>query len=360
MANTLSQPLSFTRWLAPLVDEATFDFYARRINPAWRWSRVICRVAKIESVAADMVAFTLKPNRNWGGFEAGQHLQVYVEINGVRHSRSYSMTNIPNSGGEIQFAVKRVPGGLVSNWLHDQIKVGAYIEVGQAFGNQKLPCNQPLLLIAGGSGITPVMSWLQKLARHYQHADVVLLQYSRDQATLPFQKQLKQLAATMPNFQHLTIITDRPGQPPIIFDDQQLSQLVPDAQRRAAFACGPASLANAVRDLWHSRQYTQPLLTEAFSPPALPSGDSVRAVALSYSRSGKQQQGNSGATLLQQAETHGLKPTSGCRMGICFSCVCKKESGTVHNLLTGETSSEPGEMIRICVSTPVSDVTLDL
>ena len=64
MSNTLSQPLSFSRWLSPLVDEATFDFYARRINPTWRWSRVICRVTKIEPVAADMLAFTLKPNRD--------------------------------------------------------------------------------------------------------------------------------------------------------------------------------------------------------------------------------------------------------------------------------------------------------
>lgn len=360
MSNTASHTLSFTRWLSPLADEATFDFYARRINPTWRWSRVICRVTKIEPVAADMLAFTLKPNGNWRGFEAGQHLQVYAEINGVRHSRSYSMTNTPNPAGEIQFAVKRVPGGLVSNWLQDKLKTGDHIEIGQAFGTQKLPCNQPLLLVAGGSGITPVMSWLQHLAHRYQHADVVLLQYARDAATLPFQQQLAQIAAKMPNFTLQTILTDHPGQPPIVFDDQQLTQRVPDAQRRAAFACGPSSLTSAVRQVWQARGYTQPLLTEAFSPPALPDNSSVHPVALSYSRSGKQQQGSSGVNLLQQAEAHGLKPASGCRMGICFSCVCKKESGTVTNLLTGETSSEPGEMIRLCVSTPVSDVTLDL
>ena len=348
------------RWLDALVDEATFDFYARWLSPQLRWRRVICKVEKIVPVASDMLAFSLKPNRNWQGFRPGQHLQVYAEINGVRHSRSYSLTNIQSADGQIEFAVKQVPGGLLSNWLHQQVRVGDYLEVGQAFGDASLPSSDPLLLIAGGSGITPVMSWLHMLASEQARANVVLLQYARDAATLPFQNEIRALLQRMPNLRHIPLLTDVDGKAVEVFGAAQLDRLVPDAAQRAGFACGPASLTDAVRDVWQSRQHRLALLTEAFTPPRMDSGTAAHAVTLRYSRSGQAQQGNSGSTLLQQAEQHGLKPASGCRMGICFSCVCKKESGTVHNLLSGETSAEPGEMIRLCVSTPVSDVTLDL
>lgn len=347
------------KWLDRLVDEATFDFYAKWFSSQWRWRRVICRVERIEPVASDMLAFTLKPNGNWQGFLPGQHLQVYAEIDGVRHSRSYSLTNVPTAAGHIEFAVKQVANGLMSNWLQQHVKVGDYLEVGQAFGDISLPSADPLLMIAGGSGITPVMSWLRMLADQ-PRADVVLLQYARDAATLPFQPQIKTLQAQMPGLRHIVVLTDEAGQPSAMFGGEQLDTLVPDAAQRAAFACGPASLTDAVRALWQQRQYRRPLATEAFTPPKAVNPDAAYSVQLNFRRAGSAMVGSSATPLLQQAEQHGLKPASGCRMGICFSCVCKKESGTVHNLLSGKTSSEPGEMIRLCVSTPVSDVVLDL
>jgi ferredoxin len=69
---------------------------------------------------------------------------------------------------------------------------------------------------------------------------------------------------------------------------------------------------------------------------------------------------NSGATLLEQAEALGLQPEFGCRMGICFSCTKTKTDGTVRNVLTGEESSLPNEEVRICVSSPVGDCSVEL
>jgi ferredoxin len=81
--------------------------------------------------------------------------------------------------------------------------------------------------------------------------------------------------------------------------------------------------------------------------------------AVSFVRSEKSAP-NTGASLLEQAEELGLKPEFGCRMGICFSCVSRKETGTVRNVLTGEESALPDEDIRICVSAPVGDCAVDL
>jgi stearoyl-CoA 9-desaturase NADPH oxidoreductase len=69
---------------------------------------------------------------------------------------------------------------------------------------------------------------------------------------------------------------------------------------------------------------------------------------------------NSGLPLLEQAEDAGLAPEYGCRMGICNTCSCRKTTGTVRNVITGEISSARDEQIRICVSVPLGDVALDL
>ena len=64
--------------------------------------------------------------------------------------------------------------------------------------------------------------------------------------------------------------------------------------------------------------------------------------------------------LAQQAEAAGLQPASGCRMGICHSCTCRKTGGAVRNLITGAISTAESEDIQICVSVPVGDVEIDL
>ena len=78
-----------------------------------------------------------------------------------------------------------------------------------------------------------------------------------------------------------------------------------------------------------------------------------------FARSGRSVP-NTGEPILVQAEAAGLTPQSGCRMGICFSCPTRKSEGTVRNILTGETSSLPDEEVRICVSAPEGDCTVDL
>jgi stearoyl-CoA 9-desaturase NADPH oxidoreductase len=88
-------------------------------------------------------------------------------------------------------------------------------------------------------------------------------------------------------------------------------------------------------------------------------GDPVRC-RLVFASSGRTVDGHARSSLLDQAERAGLQPAHGCRMGICHTCKCKKLSGVVRNQLTGAISSEPGEEIQLCISTPQSDVTLDL
>jgi ferredoxin len=98
---------------------------------------------------------------------------------------------------------------------------------------------------------------------------------------------------------------------------------------------------------------------ETFTPPALTFDPDSADGVVTFAASGREA-ANSGLPLLEQAEDAGLAPEHGCRMGICNTCSCRKRTGAVRNVVTGEVSTADDDLIRICVSVPVGDVQLDL
>ena len=108
--------------LAPLVNEHVVDFYARHLHPQLSMRQVIARVTARQAASADAVTLHLVPNYLWRGFRAGQHVTLTVEIDGVRHHRVYSLSAA--NADDVQITVKRQPGGLVSNYLLDQVYDG--------------------------------------------------------------------------------------------------------------------------------------------------------------------------------------------------------------------------------------------
>jgi ferredoxin len=131
-----------------------------------------------------------------------------------------------------------------------------------------------------------------------------------------------------------------------------------DAAERCTFACGPGGFVEAVHGVWRERGYRTAPCSEAFTTAAVVGEASD--VALRFVRSSREIRGTSRRPLLAQAEAAGLRPPSGCRMGICLSCTCRKRSGTVKNLVTGAVSAELDEDVRLCISVPLTDVALDL
>jgi len=150
-----------------------------------------------------------------------------------------------------------------------------------------------------------------------------------------------------------------PGELSGRFSGHHLDRIAPDAAERCTLVCGPGGLLETANALWRERGYAELPRGEAFTPGVVTITDSSQ-IALRFARSFTDVRGRSGVPLLVQAESAGLRPRSGCRMGICRSCTCRKQSGAVKNLLTGEISAEPDEDVRLCISVPISDVTLDL
>ncbi len=353
------------RVLSPLVSPPVFDFWVRRLHPTWAWSRTLARIVERRVEARDAVTLVLQPNRHFRGFRPGQHLSVTVEVDGVRLTRSYSPTGIPRRDRRISLTVKRIVGGRVSTHLVERARVGDVVELGPAYGALCLPeassPEAPVLLLAAGSGITPLMSLVRALAARDMPVPVTLLYWARTRDELCFTRELRELAARFPALCVRFLLT---RQAPLTEDEgagridaDTLARWVPDLDAQQVYACGPSEFVAQAHAL--TAETARSVQVEAFTPPAV-DGDVTGSVRVTLSASGRVLELPRNQSLLVSLEAQGLQPAHGCRMGICNTCACGKRSGTTQNLLTHDLQDEAEQALRICVSAPRSDLVLDL
>jgi ferredoxin-NADP reductase len=259
--------------------------------------------------------------------------------------------------------VKAHPEGLVSNFLIENARPGMVLGLGPAEGDFRLPPERPerILLISGGSGITPVISMLRTLCAEGHEGPIAFLHYAPDPDLAIYRDELERIAVAHPNVRLVRSYTRAPGAGEVDghFLRGHLTEVDPEYAVAETFACGPPALLDAVREVWAAQDLKPRLHVESFVPPTLAPASGVHEGSIHFVGSDVRIP-NSGAALLEQAESAGLSPASGCRMGICHTCSCRKTAGTVRNLSTGELSSGDVEEIQICVSAPVGDVVVDL
>ena len=365
---SLTQPLAErilgSRALAALTSPHGVDRYLEQINPMWAATEVRARVVDItrETSGENPVAtITMQPTSTWRGHRAGQYVQVGVEINGARRTtRCFSISSAESNPGE-QFSItvrahqEEKPGQQrVSKFLVCEAQPGQILHLSQAQGEFTLnespatPTNNELLMISGGSGITPVMSQIRTLLRdgydgRANRKKVTFLHYARSPEDQIFAEELNRISWQDNGIDvHL-----RHGDE--FFSAESLARLVPNYRDTDTWACGPAPMMDLVTEAYDG---SPRLRTEFFKTPSISTGSAEGEMA--FTRTGTSAT-NTGAPILDQAEEQGLTPEYGCRMGICFTCVSRKTEGTVRNVMTGEESSLPDEDIRICVSAPVGD-----
>lgn len=343
------------------------DRYLELVNPLWSLREVRAKIVDVRRPAVGSVTLLLRPNRNWQGFRAGQHVALTVDVGGVWRTRCYSPAcsgHRPNGLLELTVAVE--PGGLVSRYLHADAQPGTVVRLSQAQGHFTLPDRRPehILLISGGSGITPVMSMLRTLSDEgfcatERRGQVTFLHYARSAAHVAYRHELAALAGAHPGLRLLRAYTrDRGGELTGRFHPEHLPDLGSDA---AAWVCGPAGLVAAVRTYWQRAAIRAPLRTEQFTaPPPAPSTTNGKPHGQVYFARSDRRITNTGAPLLDQAEAAGLTPMFGCRMGICLTCTSRKTTGAVRHRYAGELCTEPDSDIQICAVMPVGDVTVDL
>ncbi|WP_148864092.1 ferredoxin reductase [Marinobacter fonticola] len=342
---------------------AFFDPLLAALNPMWVRGFVPARLVEVTDEARDTRSFHLRPSPRWRGFNAGQHINVIVEADGVRHHRTFTIASTPRqwaSDGTVTLTIKRLAGGRITNWMHDNLCGGEVMGVSQAFGDFNLPeTDRPLLYIAGGSGITPVLSHLATLADRDVRAPVTLLYYVRSQADIIGAGVLYALAARWPALTLKIFKTEEEGEPALMNEAHLDSVTGLDA--RQIYLCGPKGLMTLAADVLNRAGVAESQIqTTFFSAPFAVAADTPLGGAVTFGKTDKTVESEGDAPLLEIAEAAELKPAYGCRMGICHQCSCRKNSGTVVNRLTGKASGPGEETIQLCISVPQGPVTVDL
>jgi len=361
LTQSLSRGILRSPAVAALTSPHGVDRYLEVVNPMWAVNEVRARVVRVHQETDDVTTLTLRPTSTWRGFRAGQNVLIGVEIDGARRTRCFSISSAESSRAEsdgrdaFTITVRAHDEGLVSKYLVNRAAPGLIVHLSQAEGEFTLPENLPdrLVMISGGSGITPVMSMLRTLVETGYDGHVTFLHYSQSPEHTIFADELAEIAEHRNNIDVTVVHTRNGGQR---FTEDQLKMIAPDYAGTDTFACGPAGLIGQVQENYKD---SDRLKVEYFKTSAITVDPNDVTGNVSFATSGKQAE-NSGATLLEQAEALGLAPEFGCRMGICFTCTSRKTEGTVRNVVTGASSSLPDEDIQICVSTPVGNCAVAL
>jgi stearoyl-CoA 9-desaturase NADPH oxidoreductase len=354
------------RWAEKLTTPFLPDDYLEQLNPLWSNRAIHAKVLAIRPQTADAATLVLQAGRGWTGHVAGQYLRVAVPVNGVRHWRCYSITSLPQADdGTLHITVKAVESGRVSTELVRNITVGSHLEIAAAAGDftwaaQGATPPEKVLMIAAGSGITPVMALLQDAAARKAMPDTVLLHYARTAADVIFGDALQALAAAHPALKIVTIHTRGDGTLKGHFGAEHLRAACPDWAHRATWACGPAALLDTVEAQWAACGLSSQLTLERFQPKVTACNAGARGGQIAFTASGCAASSAGDAPILITAEAAGLAPANGCRMGICHGCTATLQSGQVRDLRDGRVFGEEGDLIQICVCAPAGDVQIAL
>jgi ferredoxin-NADP reductase len=338
------------------------DRYLELVHPMLTVRELRAVVTDVERSTDDSVTLTLRPTRQWKGFQAGQFVQVAIDIDGVRRTRCYSPScSQYRADGRIELTIKAHPQGLVSQYLHANAAPGLVIGLSQADGTFTLPTQRPdkTVLISGGSGITPVLSMLRTLTDEAHDGDIVFLHYAFTEADVSHLTDLRALSAAHPNVRLVLAYTKQTegGDLHGLFDETHLAEAAPWYAEAQTYLCGPPGLMATIRAHYAAKGIEDLLHTEEFTLSASAPADGDASGQVSFGGTVVE---NSGATLLEQAEAAGLTPEYGCRMGICFTCTKVKTSGCTRNVLNGELHTDPDTEVQLCISAPVGDVAIDL
>jgi ferredoxin-NADP reductase len=272
-------------------------------------------------------------------YRAGQHLTVIIETDGARHRRCYSFSSSPLAGGRPAITVKRMTDGLVSRHLHDQVRPGDTLVVDEPTGNFTVDTDpasaREIVLIAGGVGITPLISMAETVLRAEPGSRVVLLCGNRSENEIIFGRRIAKLAA---EFAPRLVVRHALDAAPAgwtglrgALDGSLVLQALEGRAADAYYVCGPEPMMRSVCEaLAASGAASNRIHTERF---AYASAATTRipdhSAEITFGRSGRRVTAQAGQTILQAGLDAGLDLPSSCTMGGCGACKLHKIEGTV-------------------------------
>jgi len=311
------------------------------------------QVSEIREETQTAKSFRLvSPNGYLPPFQAGQYINLFVDVGGVRTSRPYSISSPPNQNGYYEIAVRRVEDGFVSSYLLETVKVGDRLESTGPSGNfyyNPLFHGDDLVFLAGGSGITPFMSMIREVTDRGLPRRIHLIYGSRDPDDMIFGKELEERARLHGNFKLTSVISE----PPKGFEGftgfitaKLMKDVLGSTEGKTFYVCGPEAMYTfAPPELLKLQVPARKIRMEVFGPPkdvtAQPgwpekvSGDARFQVVI---KGRKAIEARAGEPLMISLERAGIVIPASCRSGECSLCRTK--------LLSGKVFQPPGVKLR--------------
>lgn len=339
--------------LDSVFDANAANFWLQKFNPLWSLNQSLGKIVKKQQAAKDTVSLTFRVNSRFEHAQAGQHHPVTIMQDGRRFERTYSLTQLDQQ--HVMLTVKKVHAGVVSQWFIDQAKVGDVVEFGRPYGDMLLPQDQsPLILLAAGSGITPMYSLIVDALKKDSNACIHLMYWVKTEADVAFKNIFDQFAQQHAQFKFEVFHTQTELADPRLNDSYV--QRITNLAESTVYVCGPSGFVSAAESLF---QNAKSFKSEAFSLSPLAT-DEVGFIQVTLTQSQKTVSIPKGQSILVGLEQQNIKPTHGCRMGICNKCACNKAQGSTKNLVNGATNTEPGNLLKICVNSAQTDLVIDL
>ncbi len=332
-------------------------------------------VARIFQETHDTKTFRLRlPEGGVLPFEhtPGQYINLKLRIDGRRVNRSYTISSSPTRPDYCEITVKRVPDGYASHFLHDQVVEGDRIAVSAPAGVFVFAGHESerIVLLAGGVGITPMMSVVRSLTDRSWAGDMFLLFSVRRPEDVIFQAELEHLHRRFPNLHVEIVVSSQRGH----ITREIIEAHVPGLKSGPIMMCGPGPMMVAMRALLVEMGIPDGEIREEefVSPPApapgepepaeeeLPAANGV-APNVHFERSGKSTEVPRELTVLEAAEECGVAIPFECRSGICGQCKTRLLSGRVvmevQDALTGADRAKG--IVLACQARAAQDLVVD-
>ncbi|MGQ3027575.1 MAG: FAD-binding oxidoreductase [Ferrovibrionaceae bacterium] len=313
-------------------------------------------------------------------YEPGQFLTLELEIDGRTVNRCYTISSAPTRPHLISITVKRIPGGVVSPWLHQNVRAGSRIRAVGPLGDFTSFRHHAskYLFLSGGSGITPLMSMARTYHDLAEARDIVFVHAARSPADIIYRHEQAMMSHTNPHFRAVAVCeADSPGEVWGGFRGRlslpMLQLIAPDFLEREVFTCGPAPFMAAVRAMlaqagydmarYHEESFDFGTLMaeEAAEAAAAPEAPGEQVFKVEFTKSRRVIECGPDTNVLDAARKAGMRLPSSCTKGLCGTCKSRKLAGEVEMKHQGgirQREIDQG-MVLICCAKPRSDLVIE-
>jgi len=298
-------------------------------------------------------------------FEAGSYIVLEVEIDGKKYKRPFSISSSPKNKNEYRITIQKCENGIVSNYMFYNAKLNQEFILEGPFGNfhyNAIRDSKDVIFIAGGSGITPIMSMILDLTAKKKINSMTLCYGVKTEKDLIFQKELEELKKVNESLKIIYVLSEEEKEEYKngYINEELIKSLNPEG--KSFFVCGPTEMYESLNEIFKSlaipnrfirHEIYSNRLTDTFRIEHIlkvKTNDEIIEIPCYENE-----------TILESMENAKEKVPSRCRVGVCGYCRSKLLSGTVKTEIAGLRKKDiETKCIHPCVTYPTSDITIEL